>query len=74
MNECWFKFSLTRCGIDVFSVFPHRTLLPVNGSSLDAPCDVLWFDNPTPKDRLDLWNTVNTVICVAVNNPQNGKI
>ena len=50
-----------------------RTTLPKNVGTLEYPDDVDWFDNVTPKQRLDLWTTVTSVLCVGVNNPQNGK-
>ena len=50
-----------------------RTTLPRNTSTLECFDDVDWFDNVTPKQRLDLWTTVTSVLCVGVNNPQNGK-
>ena len=50
-----------------------RTTLPKNVGALEYPDDVDWFDNVTPKQRLDLWTTVTSVLCVGVNNPQNGK-
>ena len=58
--------------MDAKILYTSRTTITKIGT-YGCSNEVDWFDNVTPKQRLDLWNTVTSVLCAGVNNPQNGQ-